>query len=54
MKKREGPQFITEPQHIEGYTKVVITTTALLYGRFRGLRCVAQNLSQAKFFHAES
>lgn len=23
MKKREGPQFITEPQHIEGYTKVV-------------------------------
>jgi hypothetical protein len=19
MKKREGPQFITEPQHIEGY-----------------------------------
>jgi hypothetical protein len=26
----------------------------LLYGRFRGLRCVAQNLSQAKLFHAES
>lgn len=36
-KKRDGPQFIAEPQHIEGYKKVVTRTNPSIMISFCGL-----------------
>lgn len=47
MKKRKGPQCIAEPQHIEGYAKVVNSKSLPPYSCHRHV-LIAYHLSNAK------
>jgi len=49
IKKRDGPQLIAEPQHIEGYAKVVNSKSLPLYSCHRHV-LIACHLSNAKIW----